>query len=343
MKNIVICCDGTGNDLSGAPSNVLRFFRSLKRDESQLTYYDSGVGTLADPSMITDPGKAVAKQLDMATGHSVKRQVCTAYRFLTRNLSAGDKIYLNGFSRGAYAVRALAGMIHLLGLPQADAEHLDELAWAVYSSADFKACANFKHAFSRETAVDVHFVGAWDTVSSFGWITNFKTLPHTANNPSIRHVRHAVAIHEKRACFKSNLFFPNESTGHESFSEQWFDGAHSDVGGGYPEEESGLAKVALEWMFAEAAECGCQFKPDRIEYYLGRSASRTFQCQPDPNGKPHQSIRGFWHLLEFLPRRQWNHDADPGRMTWYFPNLYRPRKIPADAQFHPSVDPLPPA
>ena len=76
MNNIVICCDGTSNDIAGAPTNVLRFYRSLERNDKQLAYYDSGVGTLDDPSMLTNPGKAIGRKLDMAVGYSVKRQVC---------------------------------------------------------------------------------------------------------------------------------------------------------------------------------------------------------------------------------------------------------------------------
>lgn len=334
MKNIVICCDGTSNDISGAPTNVLRFYRSLERNDSQITYYDSGVGTLPDPSMLTDPGKAIGKKLDMAVGYSVKRQVCEAYRFLTKHWEAGDKIYLNGFSRGAYAVRALAGMLHVLGLPRQELEHLDELGWSAYSSADFTACKNFNYAFSQRVPVSINAVCVWDTVSSFGLMTNFKTLPHTRDNESIQHVRHAVAKHENRTCFKANLFGGKNN----DQKQKWFDGAHCDVGGGYPEEESGLAKVALKWMFEEADQLGCKFIQDQVDFYLGRSDSKYFQCKPDPNGQIHNSIQGFWHLVEFLPRKQWNHDVDPERMTWYLPNLYRSRKIPDDAVFHSSED-----
>ena len=67
MKNIVICCDGTSNDISGAPTNVLRLYRSLQRFDSQLTYYDSGVGTLPDPSMMTDPGTVSYTHLTLPT------------------------------------------------------------------------------------------------------------------------------------------------------------------------------------------------------------------------------------------------------------------------------------
>ena len=168
MKNIVICCDGTSNDISGAPTNVLRFYRSLQRDTTQLTYYDSGVGTLPDPSLFTDAGKKLGKNIDMALGYSVKNQVCKAYQFLTRHWEPDDQIYLLGFSRGAYSVRALAGMLYRLGVARRELEHLNELGWSIYSSADFKACSNFKYSFSQSHPVSIHFLGVWDTVSSFG-------------------------------------------------------------------------------------------------------------------------------------------------------------------------------
>ncbi len=334
MKNIVICCDGTSNDISGAPTNVLRFYRSLARDEGQLAYYDSGVGTIADPSMLTDPGRAFGKKLDMAVGYSVQRQARQAYRFLSEHWQPDDAVYLAGFSRGAYAVRALAGMVHRLGILRRDSLHLDNLGWSIYSAADFKACANFKYSFSTRQDVPIHMMCAWDTVSSFGRITNFKTLPDTRRNPSIAHIRHAVAIHENRACFKANLFSPEN----QDCVELWFNGCHSDIGGGYDEQESGLAKIALEWMIDEARELGCRFLEDQVEFFLGRSDSEYFQRTPDPNDKIHVPVQGFWHALEFVPRRQWNHHVQPERMTWFAPNLYRDRELPTGARLHSSVN-----
>lgn len=206
-------------------------------------------------------------------------------------------------------------------------EHLNELGWSIYCSADFQASANFKYSFSRREKTPVHFVGAFDTVSSFGLMTNFKTLPYTRHNPSVAHVRHAVARHENRACFKPNLF----SEKIQDLAEVWFPGSHCDVGGGYPENGSGLAKVALLWMLNHAQEFGCRFQPDQVTFFLGQSESKYFQCKPDPYALAHHSIVGFWHLVEFLPRRQWNHDKEPEGMAWYWPNLYRRRKIPKNA------------
>lgn len=333
MKNIVICCDGTANDVRGAHTNVLRFYRSLVRDDSQIAYYDSGVGTLADPSLMISPAKSLGRSLDMAVGSSVMRQVCTAYRFLVRHWHEGDKVFLIGFSRGAYAVRALAGMLYRVGLVRQELEHLTELGWSAYSGADFKACGSFRYAFSQKAEVPIHFVGVWDTVSSFGAMTSFKTLPQTRNNRLITHIRHAVAMHERRVCFKPNLFGENN----QDVLEVWFKGTHGDIGGGWPEEKSGLAKITLQWMYEEAQRFDCQLKSRQIQFFLGESEKQHSQVGPNPNQETNNSMTGLWHLLEFLPRREWDHTSKPEGMSWHVPNLYRPREIPEDAVIHPTA------
>lgn len=214
-KNIVICCDGTSNDVASDSTNVLRLFRSLERSERQIAFYDSGVGTLADPTKISRIGKYCSRMLDQGIGHGVRENVCAAYRFLTRTYQPGDRIFLFGFSRGAYTVRALAGMIHFLGLVRPELEHLDRLAWAVHAD-DYDRLADkrfhygnrFKSAFSIDDKTRIQFIGAWDTVSSFGSPWAPRTVPNSANNPSVDHIRHAVSIDEHRACFQPNLFFP---------------------------------------------------------------------------------------------------------------------------------------
>jgi uncharacterized protein (DUF2235 family) len=344
-KNIVICCDGTSNDVTSDSTNVLRLFRSLQRNERQIAFYDSGVGTLADPTMITARGRWVSKKVDMAIGQSVRENVCEAYQFLSRHFQPGDKIFLFGFSRGAYTIRALAGMIHFLGLVRPELEGLARLAWAIYANDDaslpvsrrFEGGNRFKKSFALGNEVRIHFVGAWDTVSSFGFIWNLRTAPYTANNPSIDHVRHAVSIDEHRACFQANLFRPKSADQHKSFQQLWFPGAHADVGGGYPEAESGLGKTALQWMYDEAAQHDCLFDQEQIDTFLGKSAESPKMSKPDVLATAHNSTQGFWHLLEWFPRKQWDHDSDPGRLRWFFPNLYRRRKIPEDAEFHESV------
>src|SRR2546430_9966792 len=120
MRNIVICCDGTGNEISETISNVLKLYRCLRKTEKtqprQLVFYDPGVGTLERP----DPWHKLKQDfnaiLGLATGYGLDDNVLAAYSFLVHNYQAGDQIYLFGFSRGAYTVRVLAGVIHKGGL-----------------------------------------------------------------------------------------------------------------------------------------------------------------------------------------------------------------------------------
>ncbi len=215
-KNLVICCDGTSNDVSSDSTNVLRLYRCLERSDQQLAYYDAGVGTVADPTKLTWFGKQFSRKLDMGIGLSVRENACRCYRFLCEHYRAEDRVFLFGFSRGAYTVRALAGMVHFLGLVRPELENLDRLAWNIYANDDqslavgrrFEAGNRFRKAFGIEQSPRIHFVGVWDTVSTFGFIWNLRTVPFSANNPSIAHIRHALSIDEHRACFQPNRFRP---------------------------------------------------------------------------------------------------------------------------------------
>jgi len=99
-KRLVLCCDGTNNELAGHSSNVLRLYRMLERDSGQATWYDAGVGTIADPDRITGFGRRVSRRLDSAMGLTIRQHFINAYRFLVRHYEHGDRIYLTGFSRG---------------------------------------------------------------------------------------------------------------------------------------------------------------------------------------------------------------------------------------------------
>ena len=113
MKNIVICCDGTGNEISENISNVLKLYRCLRKTPKttphQVVFYDPGVGTLARPDPWRKAWQDTIAVLGLATGYGLDDNVLAAYEFLVRNYEDGDDIFLFGFSRGAYTVRALAG------------------------------------------------------------------------------------------------------------------------------------------------------------------------------------------------------------------------------------------
>ena len=119
-RNIVICCDGTGNEISENISNVLKLYRCLRKTEKteprQLVFYDPGVGTLARPNPWRKLLQDFTAIMGLATGYGLDDKVLASYAFLVHNYREGDQIYLFGFSRGAYTVRVLAGLIHKIGL-----------------------------------------------------------------------------------------------------------------------------------------------------------------------------------------------------------------------------------
>jgi hypothetical protein len=193
--------------------------------------------------------------------------------------------------------------IHQQRLARPELESLAEYAWAAYSNqmydldekAMFKADARFGKYFSLADEIRIHFLGVFDTVSSFGWIWNYRTLPNTADNPSVAHVRHAVAIDERRACFGANLFQPKDPGQHESFREVWFAGVHADVGGGYPEDDAGLSKIPLQWMLHEAEAQGLQLDKTAAADILG---AKTGYSKPDCMAELHNSLTGLWRVIE---------------------------------------------
>jgi len=229
-------------------------------------------------------------------------------------------------------------MIHFLGLLRPELENLAILAWAIYAdegnaykvSPRFAGGNRFHRCFGVSPKPTVHYMGVWDTVSSFGWIWNFRTLPYTADNPSITHIRHALAIDERRACFPANLFFPQEGQ-RPNCKQVWFAGVHADVGGGYPEPQAALAKVSLAWMLHEAEALGLQVSPTECARLMGSKGKPL----PDPCGPIHESLAGLWRLMEYLPRRSW--DGTLKRMCWQGLHRGRRRPIEAGSVLHASV------
>jgi uncharacterized protein (DUF2235 family) len=158
----------------------------------------------------------------------------------------------------------------------------------------------------------IQFLGVWDTVSSIViprpdrfYIPSFQTLPYTATNPLVKVFRHAIAIDEQRRMFRVNrwvepqVFKPNPfgSETPQDIKQVWFAGSHSDVGGGYPEEESGLAKFPLAWLIQEAEAQGLKVNKAMFNHLvLGKrreGASRSYVA-PDVTAKVHNSMTGVW-------------------------------------------------
>lgn len=291
-RAIVICVDGTGNTFDDRTTNVMRLVRGLDFADHrrQVAVYAQGLGTngagrreleafradlpdvralrvAAGPRASWFPPKLwVDRVRGLAFGHGLAAMVRSLYRELT-DLYEGpdDRVFLFGFSRGAFAVRALAGLLHRCHLPHsvdADFDARFARAWDLYRPIHEDTAATA--ALRRDhRPCGVHFLGLWDTVKSYGGLRPV-LLPHLRHNPDVAHVRHALALDERRAWFKEttwgrlDLDRDNAMTrvapgalDHQDIAEVWFTGCHGDVGGGGARTDT--ASIALRWMLGEAA------------------------------------------------------------------------------------------
>ncbi|HET8833694.1 MAG TPA: DUF2235 domain-containing protein [Gemmatimonadales bacterium] len=336
-KNIVICCDGTADEFGSRNSNVIKLYQTMVCDAAQIAYYHPGVGTMGARSALTRFGRWWTRLLGLAFGYGISENVADAYQFLMRVWRPGDRLYLIGFSRGAYTVRSLAGLLHLTGLLSEGNDALIPYAirMARGRSIDFDVAAQFKGTFSRECTP--WFIGVWDTVTSVGWIYNAVRFAFTkaAGNPDLRTVRQAIAIDERRAFFRHNMFGPSEHPG-QDIMEVWLAGVHRDIGGSLPESEAALSQLTLRWMLDEAEHAGLRLDRQRKADILGGAPPHV---PPDP-ATPivHPSITGLWYLAELLPKVMYREDAT-GRWTRVIrPNLGRRRQIADGALVHVSVE-----
>ena len=344
MKNVVLCCDGTANEFSQDRTNVVKLFSTLVQDPAvQSVYYHPGLGTMEPPGALTRSGGWIMRVLGQAIGYGLSADIRDAYVFLMNNFEKDDRLFMFGFSRGAYTVRAVASLLHMYGLiPRGNEPHVPyaiRMLSAINRSNTpedraryFGLAAGFKATFGRLRECKPYFVGVWDTVSSVGWIENPLHLPYTADNPDIHYGRHAVAIDERRAFFRTNLWrraHEPPASGPQNLKQVWFPGVHCDVGGGYPENESGLSKIALKWMLGEAIAAGLAVDPEKMETVLGGKGEPYIK--PEPSALPHESLTGLWWLAEFLLKKHF----DWARKEWRRRmNLGRRRTIPPGSFVH---------
>jgi uncharacterized protein (DUF2235 family) len=282
-RNLVFLMDGTGNQpgLRG-DSNVLRLHDRIVGQRDQLVWYDPGVGTMGSSSALTSAGRWVTKMLGLAFGFGLKDNLVDAYSFLMREWRQGDRIYVFGFSRGAYSARALCGMLYQVGLLRP--EHANLVPYALrhfWWKADTKATSSHwsdAQKFSRQFArrdfrrhIDgsVHFVGLWDTVNATGFIRPALELPWTRSMPMARRLFHAVSIDERRRPFDPTLITASAADARPlDVNEVWFAGVHSDIGGTF--EKHGLADITLRWMIDAAAADGLRWD-GRLDVAVGRT------------------------------------------------------------------------
>jgi uncharacterized protein (DUF2235 family) len=307
-RRIVLLSDGTGNSAAKVwRTNVWRTFEALDLSgNDQVAFYDDGVGTSSFKPLALLGG---------AFGVGLRRNVIALYKFACRNYrNTDDELFGFGFSRGAFTIRIVMGMIDSQGLVQADTEsELDSLAAAAYRAyrrdrykhlkleAPYQWIRNkfgphYPPADVRRN-VRIKFVGVWDTVAAYGMPIDEMTrgihqylwpieLPHNHLTKSIERACQALALDEERTTFHPQVWDepaginpangPQRFIGDERLSQVWFPGVHSNVGGGYPDDS--LAYIPFVWMITEAQRCGLRFKSDHANE---PPTSNVLRADPD--------------------------------------------------------------
>ncbi|MBR0794271.1 DUF2235 domain-containing protein [Bradyrhizobium jicamae] len=369
-KDIVISCDGTGNEIGANISNVLKLFRVTEKNDRQRVYYHPGLGTIGLQNTWGRIKQEVRGLLGLAFGAGLDEDTLGAYRFLCRTWEPGDRVWMFGFSRGAYTVRVLAAFVHVMGLLPVDQLDLAGYAFSTYKKASADAqkpdgsfdAAPLKEAwhFSQVAGgrnIDIEFVGVWDTVASIivprqdNFLFDLQTLLFTRTNSSVKHFRQAISIDERRRMFRlnrwvqpqkyrSNPFDPSTEV-EQDIRQVWFAGVHSDVGGGYREERSGPSKYPLIWMLAQAKAAGLQLDQPMIDHLAWGLPLPPHQRQyapPSATAPLHDSLKGAWKILEWIPKsdrwKEW--PARKSFLGFYLP-MGEPRPIPEGALIHASV------
>jgi len=334
MKRIVICLDGTWNQVMNPATvtNVVKIAQAVCPVASdgtpQVVYYNAGVGT----------GDLVDRILGGFFGRGLRNNVKRAYAFLSLNYAPGDEIYIFGFSRGAYTARALAGIIGACGILQKEHFEQFEIAWNFYREApknrqevtrhnarEAASTPDGKPASVQEytkmatqnrfhTAARIRCVGVWDTVGSYGIPSGFgiaalgrglttwmRGFHNTLFGDAIDIGLHAVAIDEKRRPFAPTFWtIKNGDTLHNNvYVEQvWFAGAHSNIGGGYP--DAGLSDLAFRWMIARVTAIGRDHFGSALEF--DKTIVKT-HSQPSSHGMLYRSEKK-WPISRTWPYRR---------------------------------------
>lgn len=341
-KNIVFCADGTWNgpaepddDKGAAATNVFKLFLNLAGTDDPDTYKlakeQGRTLTVGDDVVqvgkylhgVGDSDNFLVRALGGGIGAGLITRIVRGYTFISRNYAPGDKIFIVGFSRGAYTARALAGLIASKGLldasklPLQDKEQAYRLGSAVWYAYRRNALHNNESWLTRlqHTVLDlpgflsqpprddalipaqIEAVAVWDTVGALGIpefavegerIDSFQFADRRLS-PIVHRAFHAVAVDECRGDFTPTLWDPDDR-----ITQVLFPGAHADVGGGYHAagKESGLSDASLRWMLDELAALQVQFV-DPLAWVL----------EPDPLGVAHQPWTSPpWTTLPHGPR-----------------------------------------
>lgn len=289
-KNIAVCYDGTGNEYGPNVTNVVHAFEMLLRDDEQVAFYDPGVGTfsfLGQSYFGRTASRWLGTNLGKAFGLGLVQNIEDAYVYLMDTFVPGDRVFIFGFSRGAFQARVLADYLHKIGVLQKGSRNLVPYATRLYFTPGNKAVAEgFKEIYCHPCPS--HFVGVWDTVASLGHFFG-KRFTNNKLNGDVKFAYHAVAIDEQRKKFAVSLWDETNVPKGQTLEQVWFPGVHSDVGGWY--SDRGLSDIALTWMLENAERAGLRLRDGWRDH-----------VNPNADGELHESRQGFWKLWAPAPR-----------------------------------------
>ena len=298
-----------------------------------IAFYDDGVGSQEFLPF---------KILGGALGWGLKRNVIELYKFLCRTYELGgggakaDRIYLFGFSRGAFTVRVLAGMIDFCGLCTVyrDEDDLHRTARQNYGafrsrfkhgllSRAFRAVFGTKSTAQGNVKPEIEFIGVWDTVDAYGLpIDELAILwdrlifpirfPDQQLSTKVKRACHAVSIDDERHMFHPVLWDESREAAldwaglvqagqvklfpPDRIEQVWFAGVHSDVGGGYPMND--LAMVPLDWMISKVEAAA----PTGPGLHFIPETRAEYLSHSDWHGMQHDSRSGFGAYYRYKPR-----------------------------------------
>ncbi|KAJ7266052.1 hypothetical protein C8J57DRAFT_1329320 [Mycena rebaudengoi] len=318
-RTLIVLLDGTGDQYS---TNIVLLAKMLyKNNNEQLVHYREGIGAdvVKDYTSLVQYGWNKAKNtFDQAVATSFQNHIIKAYTWLAANYQDNDKICTFGFSRGAYSARALAGMLKAMGLLRVLGTASAKAAYDLYEEYnDLPGSSTQKEETRDKLWSDllskwknfrtghevkkpfVEILGCWDSVNSVGMMDNIK-LAYTATNDIVRHFRHALALDERRAKFKQNMWSKPETPAVAAnaqmngdngppvtdVQEVWFAGCHCDVGGGsvLNGTRPNLAHIPLRWMIRECFKARTGMVFSAIE--LAKLGIEPSNLYPDVRARP---------------------------------------------------------
>lgn len=336
IRRLVLFSDGTGNSSAKAEkTNVWRMFQALDLTTSdQLAIYDDGVGTSTNKYLAAIGG---------AFGFGLKRNIIDLYKFVCRNyVDTAEKrteIYGFGFSRGAYTIRVLMGLITSQGLVNFTSE--DELhrhaveAYGHFRRMCFKppffspvhavrwvraALTTIAHRAARRSPYadrprreikTIRFIGLWDTVSAYGmpidelrpainWLFWPLYFSDLKLSPKIERACHALSLDDERTTFHPIIWDETDPADQLRLTQVWFAGVHANVGGGYPEDQ--LSLVSLDWMMRHAKESDLVLQQICVDRVSNEKSSF---------GRIYNSRAGFGMFYRYSPRAIIPRDKKP--------------------------------